>query len=53
VPYRAHPREAEPPTVMGQKLKQSDELKLWYLHVWIWRDNPAGMFADWNPSVGC
>jgi hypothetical protein len=53
VPYRAHARDAEPPTVMGQKLKQSDNLQLWYLHVWIWRDNPSGLFADYNPSVSC
>jgi len=53
VPYRAQPREGEPPTVMGQKLKRSDDLKLWYLHVWIWRDNPSGLFNDWNPSVEC
>ena len=23
------------------------------LHVWAWRDNPAGTFADFNPSVTC
>ncbi len=23
------------------------------LHVWAWRDNPNGMFADWNPRVSC
>jgi hypothetical protein len=23
------------------------------LHVWHWRHNPAGMFADWNPYVSC
>lgn len=23
------------------------------LHVWLWDDNPAGMFADYNPEVGC
>jgi len=23
------------------------------LHVWIWRENPSGMFADWNPTVHC
>ena len=22
-------------------------------HAWIWADNPAGMFADWNPEVSC
>ena len=22
-------------------------------HAWIWADNPAGMFADWNPEIRC
>lgn len=23
------------------------------LHVWLWKHNPSGMFADFNPTVGC
>jgi hypothetical protein len=23
------------------------------LHVWLYRDNPAGLFAAWNPRVHC
>lgn len=23
------------------------------IHVWAWRDNPNGTFADWNPRVSC
>jgi hypothetical protein len=23
------------------------------LHVWLWKDNPAGMFAPTNPSLKC
>jgi hypothetical protein len=23
------------------------------LHVWIWRENPSGTFAQWNPKVEC
>ncbi len=23
------------------------------LHVWLWKRNPAGMFAQWNPDVRC
>lgn len=23
------------------------------LHVWAWLDNPAGLFADYNPSLDC
>lgn len=23
------------------------------LHVWLWKHNPSGMFAPWNPNVTC
>lgn len=23
------------------------------LHVWLWKHNPAGMTAQWNPSLSC
>jgi len=23
------------------------------LHVWLWKHNPAGMFAEWNPGLSC
>ena len=23
------------------------------LHVWAWKDNPAGTFSNWNPDVSC
>lgn len=23
------------------------------LHVWLWKHNPSGMFAPWNPAVIC
>ena len=23
------------------------------LHVWAWKHNPRGTFADWNPNVSC
>jgi hypothetical protein len=23
------------------------------LHVWLWKHNPSGIFADWNPNVSC
>lgn len=53
IPYRILPRESQAPRIFGQALRQSDELKLWYLHVWAWEENPAGLFADWNPAVKC
>jgi hypothetical protein len=25
----------------------------WDLHVWVWANNPSGMFAQWNPALSC
>lgn len=43
----------EPPTFLGAELQPEDEFGVWGLHVWVWRDNPAGMFAEANPRVSC
>jgi hypothetical protein len=53
VPFSVRPATAEPPTVMGQSLKPAPSLQIWYRHVWVWLDNPSGLFADWNPDVKC
>jgi hypothetical protein len=53
IPYRILPKESKAPTIFGQALKRSDGLSLWYLHVWAWEENSAGLFADWNPAVKC
>ncbi|HYV96742.1 MAG TPA: hypothetical protein VE967_04715 [Gemmatimonadaceae bacterium] len=53
IPYRIWPRDSTPPLVMGQKMRQNDPLNLWNLHFWIWKTNPAGLFAEWNPDVHC
>jgi len=53
VPYSAHPRDATPPVIMGQQLTPFDPGKFWYRHVWVWTDNPSGVFADWDPDVKC
>lgn len=43
----------DPPQLFGQDMKRDDEHGEWLLHVWIWKHNPSGMFADWNPDVSC
>ena len=43
----------DPPQVMGQELRSSSSLGLWYLHAWVWTPNPDGLFANWNPNVEC
>lgn len=53
IPYRILPATSKAPRILGQPLKQSPELQLWYLHVWVWRENASGLFADWNPAVRC
>jgi hypothetical protein len=53
VPLSEWPETREPPTVMGQELKPAPSLGIWYRHVWLWRENPSGLFADWNPLVEC
>ena len=52
VPFDAW-THAEPPRLLGQEFKRNEEFQLWGLHVWLWRHNPSGRFADWNPHVHC
>jgi hypothetical protein len=48
-----------PPVLMGQLFNYVSApnrygLPAFYeLHVWAWKTNPDGMFADWNPRVSC
>jgi hypothetical protein len=38
----------------GPMLGHNPEMPVHYdLHVWLYRHNPAGMFAMWNPKVHC
>ena len=53
IPYTAHSRASAPPVLFGQQFKQNDTFQLWGLHVWVWKANPRGLFANWNPRVTC
>ena len=53
VPYRVHPSTEKPPRLFGQEYKRYDQFSYWGLHVWAWRKNAAGLFADWNPAIRC
>ena len=55
-----HPEPPLPPVLEGQLLLHFNEspnrfrLPAFYeIHVWAWRDNPNGTFADWNTRVSC
>jgi len=41
----------QPPSVLGQSFHLNSALGVYVLHAWIWKDNPSGMFEDWNPLV--
>lgn len=48
-----------PPVLMGQLFNYVGApnrygIPAFYeLHVWAWKSNPSGVFADWNPRVSC
>lgn len=44
--------QPDPPVLLGQEFTLN-AFDLWALHVWVWKRNPSGMFADWNPNVNC
>jgi hypothetical protein len=45
--------EPEPPEFLGVPFGEEDEFGVWGLHIWLWRHNPEGMFAEANPRVSC
>lgn len=53
IPFRLLPSTEKPPRLFGQELKRHEEFKYWYLHVWAWQKNSAGLFSDWDPSIRC
>ena len=54
-----HETNAAPPVLGGQLFSYTGSpnrygIPAFYaLHVWAWRSNPLGVFADWNPNVSC
>ena len=53
----AHP--GQPPTLLGIPFDEKFDEDAhghedhYELHVWLWRHNPLGLFAPWNPKVSC
>lgn len=50
---KAAPESDPAPTLFDQKFTYNTGLKIWALHVWAWKSNPSGLFANWNPTVSC
>lgn len=43
----------EPPAFLGAEFQREEELGVYGLHIWIWSNNPEGMFAEGNSRVTC
>jgi hypothetical protein len=43
----------ELPMLLGQHFHLNANLGVYVLHAWIWKNNPSGIFEDWNPNVSC
>jgi hypothetical protein len=41
----------DPPMLFGEMLHHHPFLPVYILHAWIWKSNPDGVFADFNPRV--
>ena len=44
---------ADRPTLAGLDFEHGPFPGSYALHAWIWRDNPDGMFASYNPDLSC
>ena len=53
VPYSIASRDGPAPRVFDEDFVHNDELQLWMFHAWIFKNNPSGIFASWNPNVNC
>jgi hypothetical protein len=48
------PGATSPPSVFGMQMRILVPAVGFYTHhAWIWKHNPSGMMADWNPNVVC
>ena len=51
-----YPGNAAVPVLFGQPFRLDEKTlyrPFYKLHVWLWQDNPGGMFTDWNAHVTC
>lgn len=56
IPAGDLPGTAPAPELFGQEFRFYPEIGsngIWGLHVWLWRSNPYGLYANLNPNVTC
>jgi hypothetical protein len=50
VPYEKW-TSTKPPEFFGIPFTRNDGFGVWMFHIWLYQNNPAGMFANFNPRV--
>jgi hypothetical protein len=51
--------DAAPPRLFGRELRLVPAPNrfgigsFYQIHAWVWKNNPSGMFFEWNPKVEC
>ena len=54
IPFEFAPRNGPAPTLFnGRAFTPFDANGVWGLHAWIFKNNPSGLFANFNPTVSC
>lgn len=44
---------ADPPAFLGVTFQAEEEFGALGLHIWLWKQNPQGMFAQAHPGISC
>ena len=52
IPYTLWTATA-PPKFLDASFQREDEFGVFGLHVWVWKENPKGLFAESNHNVSC
>ena len=53
VPFSIVPITGTAPRAFDTDFVPDATFPFWTLHVWLWKHNPSGMFASFNPNVNC
>lgn len=43
----------QPPALFGHEFHRNEEEGLFGIHIWVWKENPEGIFAFWHTDVSC
>jgi hypothetical protein len=54
IPFQIAPENGPAPTLFnGRAFTPFHDNGVWGLHAWLFKNNPSGMFANFNPTVNC